>query len=106
MRFLQGEKLIIEWPEYFCAQRGELGLYGLELTHDPRAKLAHALRQNNAIFAEEPPDLIHQWVNGCRRCRNHSGSLKPHWKEVGPFHYNPRNDLSVPLNHRVLPLKP
>jgi hypothetical protein len=25
-------------------------------------------------------------VNGCPRDRNHSGSLKPHGKEAGPFH--------------------
>jgi hypothetical protein len=29
------------------------------------------------------------WVNGCRQYRNHSGLSKPHWKEAGPFHYNP-----------------
>ena len=28
------------------------------------------------------------WVNGCPRYCNRAGSLKPHWKEAGPFHYN------------------
>jgi hypothetical protein len=28
-------------------------------------------------------------VNGCPQGCNHSGSSKLHWKEAGPFHYNP-----------------
>jgi hypothetical protein len=28
-------------------------------------------------------------VHGCLRYHNHFGSLKPHWKEAGPFHFSP-----------------
>jgi hypothetical protein len=27
------------------------------------------------------------WMNGCPKCRNHSGSSKPSWKEADPLHY-------------------
>jgi hypothetical protein len=56
-----------------------------EILHADDAK--HPCRDVDAEYAHV---LCHGtrllWVNGCRRCRHHSGSLKPHWKEAGPFH--------------------
>jgi hypothetical protein len=65
----------------------------------------HALPENDLTGVIHADDVKHQlcdvdaehsyflchgsrlfWVNGCPRCRKHSGSLKPHWKEAGPFH--------------------
>jgi hypothetical protein len=46
---------------------------------------------------DEPAEYAHLlchgarllWVNGGPQCRNHSGSLKPSWKEAGLLHYIP-----------------
>jgi len=56
---LRGFHEAFEVGEHFCAQRGELRLFVLELTHDRRAKLGHALGEDNPILAQEPADLNH-----------------------------------------------
>jgi hypothetical protein len=58
--FLQGEKLLIEWPDQLRAQRGELGLFVVELTDHRGAKLGDALGEDDPILAQEPADVLDQ----------------------------------------------
>src|SRR6266568_1860076 len=58
--FLQGGKLLNQFPKHLLAQGSELVLFGFKLTDHGLTKLRHPFGHHNAILVHQPVHFIHQ----------------------------------------------